>query len=95
MEKMIQIKIAVEGMKAEIIKAFDVRQISEGIRAATEKAVEEFDVENYIRRAVEDVLYQAREKALDELGGEYGSRLAATVEKLLDEKLAKLLPDQN
>lgn len=87
MHDMIQIKLAVEGMKAEIVKAFDVSAISAGIRAATEKAVAEFDMDNYIRCAVEQVFEHAREAAVDELCAAYGHKWADAIRDNVDEKI--------
>ena len=91
MNDMIKIKLAVEGMRAEIVKAFDVRAISDGIRVATEKAVAEFDMESYIQSAVESVFTGAREAAVDELRAAYGHRWADEIKSLVDEKIGAAL----
>lgn len=91
MEDMIQIKIAVEGMKAQIIKAFDAKQISSAIRKATEKAVDEFDMELFIKHTIEEVFSQSREIAIGELSEKYGSRWADDISRLIDEKIEEAL----
>ncbi len=91
MEDMIQIKIAVEGMKAEIIKAFDVEHISAAIETATRKAVDEFDMGNFIRRTVEGVFYRAGEMALEELAEKYGSKWADDLSRIMDAKIEQAL----
>lgn len=93
MEDMIQIKLAVEGMKAEIIKCFDAEQISKAIRKATEKAVAGFDMKKYIEYTVEGVFNQAREVAIEQLSAKYGSRWAGNISTLVDEKIAEIFPD--
>lgn len=91
MNDMMQIKLAVEGMKVEIVKAFDVQAISAGVRAATEKAVSDFDMETYIKSAVETVFACARDAALDELRASYGHRWADELRSVIDEKIKAIL----
>ncbi len=91
MEDMIQIKIAVEGMKAEIIKAFDVEHISAAIEKATREAVDEFDMDNFIKRTVEDVFSQAGEMAIEELARKYGSKWADDLSRIMDAKIEQAL----
>ncbi len=91
MEDMIKIKLAVEGMQAEIIKAFDVKAISSAIRSATEKVVAEFDIENYIASTVATVFARARDAAIDELQETYGDRWADEIRVLVDDKLRRAL----
>ena len=93
MEDMIKIKLAIEGMKAEIVKVFDVAAISAGVEQATEKALSEFDFESYVNRVIESVLRRAAEKATEELYSEYGSRLAEQVEAILEKKLEQALKE--
>ena len=90
-EDMIQIKIAVEGMKAQIITAFDAEKISADIKKATEKAVDEFDMDNFIKRTTEDIFDQSREIAIIELSGKYGSRWADDLSKIIDDKIEQAL----
>jgi len=94
MDDMIQIKIAVEGMKAEIVKAFDVVSISSAIKQATEKAVEKFDMASYIERAVEAVFDHARDKAIEELAEKYGHRWTSDLGIIIDEKIEQALKDK-
>jgi len=94
MEDLIQswrLKIAAEGMKAEIIKAFDVVSISSAIKQATEKAVEKFDMASYIERAVEAVFDHARDKAIEELAEKYGHRWTSDLGIIIDEKIKQAL----
>ena len=91
MEDMIQIKLAVEGMKAEIIKCFDVAQISKHIREATEKAVTDFDMAKFIKDTVDSVFFCAREKAIEGLSQEYGSKWAVDIERIVDDKIKESL----
>ena len=91
MEDMIKIRLAVEGMKAEIVKAFDVNAVSTGIRVAAEKAVSEFDMETYIKDTVATVFAHARDSAIDELRAAYGHRWADEISSLVDEKLRTAL----
>ena len=91
MTDMIQIKLAVEGMKAQIIKAFDAEQISKGIREATEKAVDEFDMGKYIEDTVRFVFDRAQELAVEELAQKYGSRWVNDLSSLIDKKIDEVL----
>ena len=91
MEDMIQIKIAVEGMKAEIVKCFDVVQISNGIRKATEKAVDDFDMETYIKYTIEGVFNQAREQAIGELSTKYSEQWVDDLSRIIDAKISQAL----
>ncbi len=91
MNDMIQIKLAVEGMKAEIVKAFDVQEIAKSIRLATEKAVSEFDMKNYIDKTIESVLSCAGEVAINELSRKYGAVWANKISIIVDEKIAEAL----
>jgi len=91
MEDMIQIKIAVEGMKAEIIKAFDAEHISAAIEKATTKAVDDFDMDKFIKQTVEGVFYQAGEMAIVELAKKYGSRWADDMSRIIDAKIDQAL----
>ena len=91
MEDMIQIKIAVEGMRAEIIKAFNVEEISAAIEKSTRKAVDEFDMANYIKQTVEGVFYQAGEMAIGELTKKYGNRWADDMSRIIDKKIEQAL----
>lgn len=88
---MVQIKIAVEGMKAEIVKAFDVARISDAIKDATEKAVEEFDIENYIKATVERVFDLSRTQAIANLVDKYSFRWENQIEALVDSKIEQAL----
>jgi len=91
LEDMVQIKIAVEGMKAQIIKCFDAEQIANSIKAATKKAVEAFDMNTYLQRTIEDVFEQARENAISDLAQEYSSRWTEDISKLIDKKIDQAL----
>ena len=91
MEDMIKIKLAVEGMQAEIIKVFDASEIADGIRQATEKAVKEFDLENFVANTIERVLECAREKAIEDLSAKYGGKWSDMIEQLIDEKIEQAL----
>ena len=91
MEDMIQIKIAVEGMKAQIIKAFDAEHISAAIERATTKAVDNFDMDKFIEQTIEGVFYQAGEKAIGELSEKYGSRWADDMTRIIDAKIEQAL----
>ncbi len=73
---MVQIKLIVESMKVQIIKAFDVTEISNAILIATEKAVDDFDMSKYIKLTIEDVIIQARDKAIEQLLEKYSDRWA-------------------
>ena len=88
---LIQIKLAVEGMKAQIIKAFDVETIIKGIQAATSKAVDEFDIQTYIQKVVEDVFYCAGAEAKEELCQKYSCQWAEAIEVLINRKIEQAL----
>jgi hypothetical protein len=91
MEDMIQIKLAVEGMRAQIVKVFSVQEISQAIEKATDKVVADFDMEVYIKSTIIGVFNQAREKAIEELSQVYGAKWASDVERIVDEKISKAL----
>ena len=95
MQDMIQIKIAVEGMKAEIVRAFDVVEISSAIKSATTKAVDDFDMKTFIEKTVESVLNQAREYAIVELSEKYGQRWASELAVKVDEKIEEALHEDS
>ena len=92
-EDMVQVKLAVEGMKAQIIKCFDAKQIAAGIRAATDKAVAEFDMQSYIDKVVGQVFYSAADYVREQLREEYGHRLFSRISDMVDAKLDEILLD--
>ena len=95
MEDMIQIRLAVEGLKAEIVKCFDAEGISKAIRTATEKAVNDFDMETFIKDTTEGVFNQAREVAITELSEKYGSQWADDLTRIIDDKIEQALKEDD
>ncbi len=93
MEDMIQVKLIVEGIKAEIVKAFDVVAISSAVRRATEKAVDEFDMKTFIQETVETVFHRAREAAIQDVAEKYSSTWSNSLSFLIDNKIEKALQE--
>ncbi len=89
-EDMLQIKIAVEGMKAQIVQAFNSDDISRAVKMAADKALLEFNMDKFITDTIEQVLYSAKEEALKELSQQYGSKWADKIAEKIDEKIEEL-----
>ena len=89
MEDMIQIRLVVERMKAEIVKAFDVVEISSAIKKAADKAVKDFDMKTYIEETVEKVFDQAREIATQDVAKKYGEIWSDSLSYLINAKIDK------
>ena len=90
-EDMIQIKLAVEGMKVQIVKAFDAQEISKAVRKATEKAVDAFDMDSYIKSTVEAIFNRARETAISQVSQKYGEQWASDLSVYIDSKIAEAI----
>ena len=90
-DDMMKIKIAVEGMKAEIVEAFSAEEVSACIKTAADKAVADFDMETYIKDTLRYVLGDAQDKAIEILCERYGPRWAEEISTIIDNKIGEAL----
>lgn len=64
---LVKIRLTVESLQAEVVKALNPDVIAEAISIAAEKAVAQFDFEQCAKEAFHEAMYAAKRKATQQL----------------------------